>query len=203
MKKNFSGYLSAYSPATKDNVPYVKFSIKTTETGADKHLLYGIEKLDSAFSNAKSFTSSKGYGNTKYDLDDPLHVKVVFGAFTYEAYLVSLSVKKKVDKEVGDVAEYTFNLEKDPNDDDTKFWSSYLKVKETEPKEDEEGEDGEVSPVDAAIMEQTDAVLGLDESEQKKKKKSSGFVLYAVSIETISDESSDEDADAADTQEEA
>ena len=32
MKKEFSGYLSAYSPATKDNVPYVKLSVKAIES---------------------------------------------------------------------------------------------------------------------------------------------------------------------------
>ena len=37
MKKEFSGCLSAFSPAVKDNVPYVKLSVKTTETGAYQH----------------------------------------------------------------------------------------------------------------------------------------------------------------------
>lgn len=193
MKKEFSGYLSAYSPATKDNVPYVKLSVKTTETGADKHLLYGTEEIDNAFASLKNFVANKGYGNTKCGLDDPLRVKLTFASFTFDAYLISIAVKKKVDKEVGDMAEYTFNFEKDPNEDDTKFWSSYLKVKDDDDDADEqdEGED-EVSPVDEEIMKQTDSLLGED-GPKKKKKHKSGFILYAVSLESVSeDESSDE-----------
>lgn len=195
MKKEFSGYLSAYSPATKDNVPYVKLSVKTTETGADKHLLYGVDDVDDAFVLLKNFVANKGYGNTKCDLDDPLRVKLTFASFTFDAYLVSIAVKKKVDKEVGDMAEYTFNFEKDPTDEDTKFWASHLKVKETEPADEDEGEDDEPSPVDVAIMEQTDALLGADGSDKKKKKKSSGFILYAVSVESVSDENEDSSKD--------
>ena len=41
-------------------------------------------------------------------------------------------------------------------------------------------------------MKQTDSLLGEDGSKKKKKHKS-GFILYAVSIESVSeDESSDE-----------
>lgn len=183
MKKEFSGYLSAFTPATKDNVPYVKFSIKTCESGAGKHLLDGTQDIDNALASVKEFVTNRGYGNTKCDLDDPLRVKVTFASFSYDAFLVSISVKKKVDKEVGDVAEYTFNFEKDPSDEDTKFWASHLKVKEVDEGEnDQEYEDG-VSPVDAEIMKQTDSLLGVDGSA-KKKKKASGFVMYAVTVET-------------------
>lgn len=202
MKKEFSGYLSAYSPATKDNVPYVKLSVKTTETGADKHLLYGTEEIDNAFASLKNFVANKGYGNTKCGLDDPLRVKLTFASFTFDAYLISIAVKKKVDKEVGDMAEYTFNFEKDPNEEDTKFWSSYLKVKDDDDADDQDEGEDEVSPVDEEIMKQTDSLLGEDGSKKKKKHKS-GFILYAVSVETISEETSDEDADAASEQEEA
>lgn len=188
MKKEFSGYLSAFVPATKDNVPFVKFSIKTSESGAGKHLLDGTQDLDNAFSSVKDFVTNKGYGNTKCDLDDPLRVNVSFALFSYEAFLVSISVKKKVDRELGDVAEYTFNFEKDPSNDDTQFWSSHLKVKETDEGGDEpEDEDG-VSPVDAEIMAQTDRMLGLDEAPKKKKKKKSGFIMYAVTVETPNDD---------------
>lgn len=202
MKKEFSGCLSAFSPAVKDNVPYVKVSIKTTETGADKHLLYGTEDIDDAFASLKNFVANKGYGNTKCDLDDPLRVKLTFASFTFDAYLVSIAVKKKVDKEVGDMAEYTFNFEKDPNDADTKFWASHLKVKDDDDKDDQDDGENEVSPVDDEIMKQTDSLLGED-APKKKKKHKSGFILYAVSVETISEETSDEDADTASEQEEA
>lgn len=183
MKKEFSGYLSAFTPATKDNVPYVKFSVKTSEIGAGKHLLDGTQDIDNALASVKEFVTNKGYGNTKCVLDDPLRVKLTFASFSYDAFLVSISVKKKVDKEIGDVAEYTFNFEKDPCDEDTKFWASHLKVKEVDEGENcQEDEDG-VSPVDAEIMKQTDSLLGLDGSS-KKKKKASGFVMYAVTVET-------------------
>lgn len=194
MKKEFSGCLSAFSPAVKDNVPYVKVSIKTTETGADKHLLYGTEDIDDAFASLKNFVANKGYGNTKCDLDDPLRVKLTFASFTFDAYLVSIAVKKKVDKEVGDMAEYTFNFEKDPNDADTKFWASHLKVKDDDDKDDQDDGENEVSPVDDEIMKQTDSLLGED-APKKKKKNKPGFVMYAVSIETVSeDESSDDES---------
>lgn len=183
MKKEFSGYLSAFTPATKDNVPYVKFSVKTSESGAGKHLLNGMQDIDNALGSAKEFVTNKGYGNTKCDLDDPLRVKVTFGSFSYDAFLVSISVKKKVDKELGDVAEYTFNFEKDPCEDDTKFWASHLKVKEVDEGEDDQEDEDGLSPVDAEIMAQTDRLLGLDGSTKKKKKKS-GFVMYAVTVET-------------------
>ena len=202
MKKEFSGCLSAFSPAVKDNVPYVKLSVKTTETGADKHLLYGTEDIDDAFASLKNFVANKGYGNTKCDLDDPLRVKLTFASFTFDAYLVSIAVKKKVDKEVGDMAEYTFNFEKDPNDADTKFWASHLKVKDDDDADDQDEGEDEVSPVDEEIMKQTDSLLGED-GPKKKKKHKSGFILYAVSVETISEETSDEDADTASEQEEA
>ena len=171
MKKEFSGYLSAFTPATKDNVPFVKFSIKTSESGAGKHLLDGTQDLDNAFASVKNFVTNKGYGNTKCDLDDPLRVNVAFASFSYEAFLVSISVKKKVDRELGDVAEYTFNFEKDPKNDDTQFWTSHLKVKETDEGGDEQEDEDGVSPVDAEIMAQTDRMLGLDEAPKKKKKK--------------------------------
>lgn len=202
MKKEFSGCLSAFSPAVKDNVPYVKLSVKTTETGADKHLLYGTEDIDNAFASLKNFVANKGYGNTKCGLDNPLRVKLTFASFTFDAYLVSIAVKKKVDKEVGDMAEYTFNFEKDPNDADTKFWASHLKVKDDDEKDDQDDGEDEVSPVDDEIMKQTDSLLGED-APKKKKKNKPGFVMYAVSIETISEETSDEDADIASEQEEA
>lgn len=202
MKKEFSGCLSAFSPAVKDNVPYVKLSVKTTETGADKHLLYGTEDIDNAFGSLKNFVANKGYGNTKCGLDNPLRVKLTFASFTFDAYLVSIAVKKKVDKEVGDMAEYTFNFEKDPNDADTKFWASHLKVKDDDEKDDQDDGEDEVSPVDDEIMKQTDSLLGED-APKKKKKNKPGFVMYAVSIETISEETSDEDADIASEQEEA
>lgn len=191
MKKEFSGYLSAFTPATKDNVPYVKFSVKTIESGAGKHLLDGTQDIDNALASVKEFVTNKGYGNTKCDLDDPLRVKVTFASFSYDAFLVSISVKKKVDKEVGDVAEYTFNFEKGPSYGDTKFWASHLKVKEVDEGEnDQEDEDG-VSPVDAEIMKQTDSLLGLDGSA-KKKKKTTGFVMYAVTVETDDGDASGE-----------
>lgn len=196
MKKEFSGYLSAFTPAIKDNVPFVKFSIKTSESGAGKHLLDGTQDLDNAFSSVKDFVTNKGYGNTKCDLDDPLRVNVTFASFSYEAFLVSIAVKKKVDKELGDVAEYTFNFEKDPKNDDTQFWSSHLKVKETDDGDDQEDEDG-VSPVDAEIMAQTDSMLGLDEAPKKKKKKS-GFIMYAVTVETPEVEEGTEDVPSED-----
>ena len=199
MKKEFSGYLSAFTPAIKDNVPFVKFSIKTSESGAGKHLLDGTQELDNAFSSVKDFVTNKGYGNTKCDLDDPLRVNVTFASFSYEAYLVSIAVKKKVDKELGDVAEYTFNFEKDPKNDDTQFWSSHLKVKETDDG-DEQEDDDEVSPVDAEIMAQTDSMLGLDESPKKKKKKKSGFIMYAVTVETPEVEEGTEDVPSEDAE---
>lgn len=202
MKKEFSGCLSAFSPAVKDNVPYVKLSVKTTETGADKHLLYGTEDIDNAFASLKNFVANKGYGNTKCGLDNPLRVKLTFASFTFDAYLVSIAVKKKVDKEVGDMAEYTFNFEKDPNDADTKFWASHLKVKDDDDTDGQDDGEDEVSPVDEEIMKQTDSLLGEDGSKKKKKHKA-GFILYAVSVETISEETSDEDADTASEQEEA
>lgn len=199
MKKKFSGYLSAFTPATKDNVPYVKFSVKTSESGAGKHLLDGTQDIDNALASVKEFVTNKGYGNTKCDLDDPLRVKVTFASFSYDAFLVSISVKKKVDKEVGDVAEYTFNFEKDPSDEDTKFWASHLKVKEVDEGEnDQEDEDG-VSPVDAEIMKQTDSLLGLDGSA-KKKKKTTGFVMYAVTVETDDGDASVEDSTSEDAE---
>lgn len=188
MKKEFSGYLSAYTPATKDNVPFVKFAIKTSESGAGKHLLDGTQDIDNAFASVKDFVTNKGYGNTKCDLDDPLRVKVTFASFSYDAFLMSIAVKKKVDKELGDVAEYTFNFEKDPSSDDTQFWISHLKVKENDDAGEEQEDDDEVSPVDAEIMAQTDSLLGLDGSPKKKKKKKSGFIMYAVTVETKSEE---------------
>lgn len=196
MKKEFSGYLSAFTPAIKDNVPFVKFSIKTSESGAGKHLLDGTQDLDNAFSSVKDFVTNKGCGNTKCDLDDPLRVNVTFASFSYEAFLVSIAVKKKVDKELGDVAEYTFNFEKDPKNDDTQFWSSHLKVKETDDGDEQDDEDG-VSPVDAEIMAQTDSILGLDEAPKKKKKKS-GFIMYAVTVETPEVEEGTEDVPSED-----
>lgn len=192
MKKEFSGYLSAFTPATKDNVPFVKFSIKTIESGAGKHLLDGTQDLDNAFASVKNFVTNKGYGNTKCDLDDPLRVNVAFASFSYEAFLVSISVKKKVDRELGDVAEYTFNFEKDPKPDDTQFWTSHLKVKETDEGGDEQEDEDGVSPVDAEIMAQTDRMLGLDEAPKKKKKKKAGFIMYAVTVETPNDEGTEE-----------
>lgn len=192
MKKEFSGYLSAFTPATKDNVPFVKFSIKTSESGAGKHLLDGTQDLDNAFASVKNFVTNKGYGNTKCDLDDPLRVNVAFASFSYEAFLVSISVKKKVDRELGDVAEYTFNFEKDPKTDDTQFWTSHLKVKETDEGGDEQEDEDGVSPVDAEIMAQTDRMLGLDEAPKKKKKKKAGFIMYAVTVETPNDEGTEE-----------
>lgn len=192
MKKEFSGYLSAFTPATKDNVPFVKFSIKTSESGAGKHLLDGTQDLDNAFASVKNFVTNKGYGNTKCDLDDPLRVNVAFASFSYEAFLVSISVKKKVDRELGDVAEYTFNFEKDPKPDDTQFWTSHLKVKETDEGGDEQEDEDGVSPVDAEIMAQTDRMLGLDEAQKKKKKKKAGFIMYAVTVETPNDEGTEE-----------
>lgn len=192
MKKEFSGYLSAFTPATKDNVPFVKFSIKTSESGAGKHLLDGTQDLDNAFASVKNFVTNKGYGNTKCDLDDPLRVNVAFASFSYEAFLVSISVKKKVDRELGDVAEYTFNFEKDPKTDDTQFWTSHLKVKETDEGGDEQEDEDGVSPVDVEIMAQTDRMLGLDEAPKKKKKKKAGFIMYAVTVETPNDEGTEE-----------
>lgn len=192
MKKEFSGYLSAFTPATKDNVPFVKFSIKTSESGVGKHLLDGTQDLDNAFASVKNFVTNKGYGNTKCDLDDPLRVNVAFASFSYEAFLVSISVKKKVDRELGDVAEYTFNFEKDPKPDDTQFWTSHLKVKETDEGGDEQEDEDGVSPVDAEIMAQTDRMLGLDEAPKKKKKKKAGFIMYAVTVETPNDEGTEE-----------
>lgn len=192
MKKEFSGYLSAFTPATKDNVPFVKFSIKTSESGAGKHLLDGTQDIDNAFASVKNFVTNKGYGNTKCDLDDPLRVNVAFASFSYEAFLVSISVKKKVDRELGDVAEYTFNFEKDPKPDDTQFWTSHLKVKETDEGGDEQEDEDGVSPVDAEIMAQTDRMLGLDEAPKKKKKKKAGFIMYAVTVETPNDEGTEE-----------
>lgn len=189
MKKEFSGYLSAFTPATKDNVPYVKFSVKTSESGAGKHLLDGTQDIDNALACVKEFVTNKGYGNTKCDLDDPLRVKVTFASFSYNAFLVSISVKKKVDKDVGDVAEYTFNFEKDPCDEDTQFWASHLKVKEVDEGEDDQEDEDGLSPVDAEIMKQTDSLLGLDGSA-KKKKKASGFVMYAVTVETYDGDAS-------------
>lgn len=189
MKKEFSGYLSAFTPATKDNVPYVKFSVKTSEIGAGKHLLDGTQDIDNALASVKEFVTNKGYGNTKCELDDPLRVKLTFASFSYDAFLVSISVKKKVDKDLGDVAEYTFNFEKDPCDEDTKFWASHLKVKEVDEGENDQEDDDGVSPVDAEIMKQTDSLLGL-EGSSKKKKKASGFVMYAVTVETVDGDAS-------------
>ena len=200
MKKEFSGYLSAFTPATKDNVPFVKFSIKTSESGAGKHLLDGTQDLDNAFSSVKDFVTNKGYGNTKCDLDDPLRVNVTFASFSYEAFLVSIAVKKKVDKELGDVAEYTFNFEKDPKDDDTKFWASHLKVKETDEGGDEQEDEDGVSLVDAEIMAQTDRMLGMDEAPKKKKKKKAGFIMYAVTVETPNDDEGTEEVPSDDAE---
>lgn len=199
MKKEFSGYLSAFTPATKDNVPYVKFSVKTSESGAGKHLLDGTQDIDNALASVKEFVTNKGYGNTKCDLDDPLRVKVTFASFSYNAFLVSIAVKKKVDKEVGDVAEYTFNFEKDPSDEDTKFWASHLKVKEVDEGEDDREDEDGLSPVDAEIMTQTDSLLGLDGSA-KKKKKASGFVMYAVTVETYDGDVSVEESTYGDVE---
>lgn len=199
MKKEFSGYLSAFTPATKDNVPYVKFSVKTSESGAGKHLLDGTQDIDNALASVKEFVTNKGYGNTKCDLDDPLRVKVTFASFSYNAFLVSIAVKKKVDKEVGDVAEYTFNFEKDPSDEDTKFWASHLKVKEVDEGEDDQEDEDGLSPVDAEIMTQTDSLLGLDGSA-KKKKKASGFVMYAVTVETYDGDVSVEESTYGDVE---
>ena len=200
MKKEFSGYLSAFTPATKDNVPFVKFSIKTSESGAGKHLLDGTQDLDNAFASVKNFVTNKGYGNTKCDLDDPLRVNVAFTSFSYEAFLVSISVKKKVDRELGDVAEYTFNFEKDPKPDDTQFWTSHLKVKETDEGGDEQEDEDGVSPVDAEIMAQTDRMLGLDEAPKKKKKKKAGFIMYAVTVETPNDDEGTEEVPSDDAE---
>lgn len=180
MKQTFTGSLTKCEAKMKDNVPYVKLSIKAKEFGATKAMLSPFQEADDGLEGAYNFVKSTGHGTSKYPLVDVLPLHVTFDVMSFEADLVSISIKKKVDKEGGECVEYSFELETDPTEDTTKLWSSYLNIKDVEDDAPaDETVDG-IQAVDAYYQE----ILDNADGKGKKKKKKSSLIAYDIVFES-------------------
>ena len=177
MLKKFNGYLTSYRPDIKDGVPFIKFSITAKESGAGKSILNDMQVMDAGLDGAYNFVNSTGYGQAKYTLDTPYALNVTFDMIEFKADLISVSVKKKIDKDIGDCAEYIFTFSMAPHNDDNKFWCSYLKVKEHQDEPEEQ------SPLEIEIEAQSDHLLGLP--TRKKKKTTAQFIQFPISFSDI------------------
>lgn len=180
MKQEFTGSLTKFAGAMKDNVPFVKMSIKAKEFGALKAILSPFQEADDGLAGAYNFVKSTGHGNAKYPLVDALHVKVTFDSMEFNAFIVSVSIKKKMDCDAGDCVEYIFDMETDANENTTKFWSSYLNIKDIDnDSELEESVDG-LQAVDTYYQE----MLSDTEGKPKGKKKKSALIEYNIVFDT-------------------
>lgn len=127
---SFQGRLAAFAGDARDNVPFCKVSIKVKEEGSRHPLLETIRDDDEGIDGACRWANAPGYGKASFTLTDRLPMSITFDVFDFKGTLVGISMSKKATNDLGTIVEYSFNFEKDPSDDDCRFWMSYLKQKE-------------------------------------------------------------------------
>lgn len=127
---SFNGRLVTFAGDARDNDPFYKLTIKTKEESESHSLLGAFRSKDEGIDGAYKWANSPGYGRASHTLTDPLAVKVNFDIFEFDATLVSITMSKRATPDLGTIVEYAFNLEKTPTEDDSRFWTSYLKQKE-------------------------------------------------------------------------
>lgn len=127
---SFKGRLTAFAGDARENDPFTKFTIKTREESTMHGLLSAFLDKDEGIEDAYKWANSPGYGKATATLTNALKVQMEFDTYEFPATLVSIAMTKKATADIGTIVEYAFNLEKNPADEDTVFWTAYLKRKE-------------------------------------------------------------------------
>lgn len=128
--QRFQGRLTAFAGDARDNVPFVKLSIKTKEESTMHPLLSVLQDEDEGIQGAYKWANSPGYGKASFTLTNARTMEVTFDLHTFAATLVSISMSKKATPDLGTIVDYAFNFEKAPAEGDSEFWITYLKQKE-------------------------------------------------------------------------
>lgn len=129
-KLYFEGCLTAFAGDARENDPFCKLTIKTKEDSTIHALLNAFRSKDEGIDSAYKWANTPGTSRASFMLTHPLDLGVDFDIFSFKATLVSITMSKRSTEDLGTIVEYAFNFEKCPEDEDSRFWMSYLKQKE-------------------------------------------------------------------------
>lgn len=129
-KLYFEGRLTAFAGDARENDPFCKLTIKTREDSTTHALLSAFRSKDEGIDSAYKWANTPGTSRASFTLTHPLALGVDFDIMSFDAMLVSITMSKRATEDLGTIVEYAFNFEKCPDDDDGRFWMSYLKQKE-------------------------------------------------------------------------
>jgi len=129
-KLYFEGRLTAFAGDARENDPFCKLTIKTREDSTIHALLSAFRSKDEGIDSACKWANTPGTSRASFTLTHPLALGVDFDVMSFDATLVGITMSKRATEDLGTIVEYAFNFEKCPDDDDGRFWMSYLKQKE-------------------------------------------------------------------------
>ena len=129
-KLYFEGRLTAFAGDARENDPFCKLTVKTREESTIHSLLQAFRAKDEGVDSAYRWANTPGTSRASFTLTTPLDLGVDFDVVSFNATLVGITMSKRSTEDLGTIVEYAFNFEKCPEEDDNRFWMSYLKQKE-------------------------------------------------------------------------